>query len=314
MDQVLSTDRFAVAERLRSLHVGTPRDSDFRALIEGLLCHDADGNPVPEARHFTETGETRGVMVVAGSGGGKTTMIEQALTNHPALSSDDPERVPVVSVRVPSPASTKGLGLAVLEATGYAGNGERLVERQVWNRVRHRLKQLHTLVLWIDEAQELFRTKGQQETRNMPNTIKSQMQGDGSVVVVLSGIDELRQIASTDPQITRRFRTMTLREVSEAGDGDMLWSILKGYCAKAGPASPERGNLVGRLIYACRGQFGLCIEMIVDAIELAIGERAEALDHQHFAEVFAVHTDCDYDKNVFLSTRWSQINLDRLAA
>jgi len=41
---------------------------------------------------------------------------------------------------------------------------------------------------------------------------------------------------------------------------------------------------------------------------------SEALDHQHFAEVFAVHTDCDYDKNVFLSTRWSQINLDRLAA
>lgn len=314
MDQTPASDTFEAAQRLRETYVRTPRDTAFQNLIDGLLRRDERGSPLPEARHFTDTGETRGVMVVAGSGGGKTTMIKHVLANHPALVSEDPSFMPLVAVRVPSPASTKGLGRAVLDATGYSASDQRLVERQIWSRVRHRFQQLKTVVLWIDEAQELFRTKGQQETRNMLNTIKSQMQGEGSVIVIMSGIDELRQIASTDRQITRRFRTMTLRDVTEAADGDMLWSVLKGFCGKSDLLAPDRADLIGRLIHACRGQFGLCIEMIVDAVELALNAGADVLDNQHFAETFAMYTDCDFGKNVFLARRWSQIDLDRLAA
>jgi len=58
--------------------------------------------------------------------------------------------------------------------------------REVWSRwgiLRHRFMMLKTAVLWIDEAHDLFCAD-----RNLIlRAIKSLMQGESAVIVILSG-------------------------------------------------------------------------------------------------------------------------------
>ncbi|WP_249200662.1 TniB family NTP-binding protein [Thetidibacter halocola] len=78
-------------------------------------------------------------------------MIKRALSRHPALQPDAEHLRPWIMARVPSPATTKGLGIAILEATAYPDLGRNRVEREIWGIVRHRLAELGTIVLWIDD-------------------------------------------------------------------------------------------------------------------------------------------------------------------
>lgn len=112
------------------------------------------------------------------------------------------------------------------------------------------------------------------------------MQGDASVIVVLSGVEELEQITHTDRQITRRLRKMPLADLAEASDGDQVWAILERFCERAGLDTPTRDDLVGRLLHACCGRFGLIIETLIDAIEIALDACAPSLTCHHFAQVF----------------------------
>lgn len=297
-------------ETIRKIHVTTPRDEALRDRLDGLLKRAADGTLLPAPKHFTTTCETRGVMLVSKSGAGKTTMLRKALARHPALQPENDQTMPWIEVRCSSPATTKGVGIDILRKTGYPEVARGTVERDIWRLVRHRLGQLKTVVLWIDEAQDLFRTKTSIEIRSTLNMIKGLMQGEGSVIVILSGVEELLKLASTDHQITRRMRTHLLRDVTEACEGGRLWTVLETYAQKVGLEPPARDDLIGRLIHANHGRFGLCIEMIIAAIEFALEQGCDALHMEHFAEVFADCTDCDDRANVFRTKRWSQVDIN----
>lgn len=275
---------------------------------------DAEGELLPAPKHFTTTCETRGLLVVAKSGSGKSTMIQRALERHPALQPTDGRTMPWIEVSCSSPATTKSVGIDILHQTGYFNIATRATEHEIWRLVRHRLGLLQTVVLWIDEAQDLFRTKTRIEIRSTLNMIKGLMQGEGSVIVILSGVEELLELASTDHQFSRRLRKQVLRDVTEKTDGAPLWTLLETYADKAGLAAPARGDLIGRLIHANRGRFGLCIEMIIAAIEVALDNGCEALSREHFAIVFEEATDCVDAENVFLSPFWSQLDLDARVA
>lgn len=312
LDTTKQPNPFEIVEELRRTYISTPRDEHFEELLRGVLCQDSNGEVLPQPRHYTKTMDTRGIMLISESGAGKTSLIHRALSQTPALRSSDPDRLPWIAVRPPSPATTKGLGLEVLRQSGYPMTSSRLNEREIWDRVRHRMIALGTAILWIDEAQDLFRTKSPLETRNILNTIKRQMQDVGSLVIILSGTDDLRQMAATDQQITRRFRTMTLPDISEEEQGPLLRDAIEHFCAKVGLEKPRSSDLVARLIHASRGRLGLCVETILCAIELALCCGDDALEDIHFAEHFANCTGCTSGDNVFLARGWSRINLDRL--
>lgn len=295
---------------LRGKYFRTARDAAFDSQLDKLLMKGADGAPLPRPATFTATGETRGIIVIDGPGGGKTSLVNRSLIRRPALQTTDPTRVPWIGVRAPSPATLKSLGLEVLRSTGYEDVSERRERWSIWNLVRHRLEVLGAVVLWIDEAHDLFISGTVREVNDMLKMLKSLMQGPGAVIVVLTGIGELGRITACDGQVKRRYRTLMLPEVTEAKDGAMLEMALQGYCRMAGLAAPEEPELIGRLIHASRGRLGRCFESIINAIELALEAGHGALDTQHFAEAFAQQEACEPARNVFLSPRWSRIDLD----
>jgi len=172
-----------ILARLRALHVRNPRDDAFWEHLNRLLERSPEGDLMPEAVRFTNTGETRGIMVVSGPGGGKSTMLQRALSRHPAFVDCSDDTRPYIGATVPSPASLKSMSDQLLAESGYPSVNR---YREVWSRwgiLRHRFMMLKTAVLWIDEAHDLFCAD-----RNLIlRAIKSLMQGESAVIVILSG-------------------------------------------------------------------------------------------------------------------------------
>lgn len=231
-----------VVKGLRQLYVETERNGSFKdqldRLIEPTSVKNATGRPV----QFTTTGETRGIILVDGAGGGKTSLVNKTLRQHEALQQTSDAHRPWISVSVPSPATLKSLGCAILAESGYPILGQSKRVWDIWNIVRQRLQMLGTVVLWIDEAHDLFHTGHSDAKREVESTLrmlKSIMQGDGAVIVVLSGVETLWQIASCDDQVRRRYSKIELPQVTRAVHGDQLTNVYNGYCAALG-ATPCR--------------------------------------------------------------------------
>jgi len=75
-----------IVDELKALHVRTDvRDGAVQIHLDHLLRKDEQGNLLAEPVRFARGKETRGIIVVDGSGGGKTTIIERALEKLPAL-------------------------------------------------------------------------------------------------------------------------------------------------------------------------------------------------------------------------------------
>lgn len=275
-----------------------------------LLQRDEEGNPIASPVKFTATGDTHGIILVEGPGGGKTSMVHHALNSHPALQCGEGNRRPWIGVRVPSPATLKTLGLEILRESGYPEVSEKRREWDIWRLVRFRLQQLGTAVLWIDEAHDLFRAgKAIEDILKMS---KSVMQGEGAVILILTGIDTLWNIASYDDQVKRRYSKVTLPALSASTHEKMLRGIMNKFCADAGLAPNAGPDIIERLVFASRSRFGRCIENIIAAIEMALRKGDGELTAQHFARSWAMQEGATPGKNVFLSPHWAQIDLAKL--
>lgn len=299
----------AVTNELRSQYIKMGRDRQFRATIDRLLNCDEESNLIPDLVDFTASGEARGLVVTDGAGGGKTSLVRHALVNHPALQPSETALMPCVSVSVPSPATAKSVGHAVLNATGYPSKNENPTAQRIWADVALRFGLLGTAVLWIDEAHDVFPKRAKGEAPEILNTLKSLMQGEAAVIVILSGVDSLWANISLDDQVKRRYRRFALPEVSAGADRKMLWGLLGHFAGRADLEMPEEGDLIERVIHAGRHRFGRCVEQMIDAIEAALMLGDCKLEMHHFAEVFFAQEGCSVAENVFLTPRWSSIDL-----
>lgn len=293
---------------LRDTYVKTPRDTLFDDHFNRLLKCGNDGSFVADPVLFTNGTETRGVALIDGPGGGKTSLVDHALRVHPAFIAPPPGTKPVIKVRVPSPATLKSLALEILAESGYPEVSKRRERWMLWQLVRARIKALGTVVIWIDEAHDLFRSGKATETYDILNTLKSLMQSEVGVIVILSGIEDLWQIASYDDQVKRRFTKLSFPPLSNAKDGKPIASQIERFCQRAGLLPPVETDLVPRLIFASYEMFGRCIENMLNAIEVALNASATQLDAQHFAKAWAMQEGCPPQLNVFLAPRWSEIN------
>lgn len=303
-----------ILEALRGRYIVTDRDRAFRTHLDRLLQRSPTGDLTPDPVRHTSLGETRGIAVIDGPGGGKTTLVNRALDRHPAMV---PREIgegetgrPYLFVEVRSPATLTSLGQAILAQTTYTQVSGVRLRADLFDLVRVRLQLLGITVLWIDEAHDLFRPGARQETENILKTVKSLMKGDWPVIVILTGTERLLQITELDAQISRRFSKLILPEVTEAVDGPEIWNVLLQHCAHAGLEPPPPERLPGQIIHSGRNRFGRSIEMMVNAIEVALRSGSRRLERQHFAEAFGIHEGCDPDRNVFLAPNWAGLRLD----
>lgn len=297
-------------ETLGKLHIGSNRDAEVASHITRLLAKDADGNLTHLARRFTRTGETRGFMMVADPGSGKSHLIDRSLAKLPILAAGEFGQPRYIQCPVPSPATFKSMTLALLEKTGYPDGNPRKEAWSLWQEFRHRLTILGISVLWIDEAHDLFCA----DRKLILRALKSLMQGDNAVVVILSGTAELAQVIGTDPQVKRRFTAMVLPDLVAQVDGANFAEIMAQYCQRLGLGAPVEADLIGRLFHAARYRFGRAVEMLLAALEIAMERDAEALTIDHFAAAYAMDEACPAAENVFYVERFWLLNPDAQAS
>lgn len=295
---------------LRDLHIASERDTAFQSHIERLLKRDEAGAIIPDPVRFTRTGETRGILVLDEPGGGKTTLVERGLRKVPALEKGPYGEPRYIASVVPNPATFKSMALSLLEVTGYPVVSPQREAWSMWQIVRKRMTELGITVLWIDEAHDLFCADRNVILRGL----KTLMQGDDALIVILSGTMKLGEIIRTDPQVQRRFSTLVLPPVSEEEDRDMFASVISTYCEKVGLTPPEAPDLVGRLFRASRFRFGRAVEAVIGAIERALLEGADKLELEHFAEYWAIDEGCSVEMNVFHVDDWWDVPVDKPAA
>lgn len=300
-----------ILSRLRRIHIENERRRDFEEQLLMLLEKAPDGTPLPIPVRFAAELETRGIALIEAAGGGKTTAIRTVLTGSDVLAHNPLTGAPrFVHVSVESPATQKSLGIAILRETGIDHVAPRGTVWEIWRLVRHRLADMGVVVLWIDEAHDLFDQRSPRELDDMLKMLKSLMQGEAAVIVVLSGTDLLSGIVRSDPQVDRRFRKIHPRALAIGADTADVADLVQLYCDEAGLRCAFRNNLASRLIHASRGRFGRVIETTIDAIGRALQEGADTLTAEHFAEAWGANEGCSWARNVFVAENWAEIDLD----
>ena len=295
---------------LRSQHVVTERDRQFEAQLLRQF-EVEDGQMTYEPVRFTGGTETNGIAFIEGSGGGKTTAILEVLRNFEPLALNPETGEPrYLHMKVESPATLRSLGVAILGKLGAEGVAERTKVYDVWNMVRFRLARNGISLLWLDEAHDLFKSATSAETDNMFKMLKGLMQGDHPVVLVLSGTERLSAITGLDPQVNRRFTKIRPKPLAFGVDNTRIKSLVHGYAGKAGLDVALDDDVINRLIYASRYRFGRCVVCILEAIECALMDDAEALAIHHFEHAWAQREGCGVDDNVFSAVEWMSLDLE----
>lgn len=296
---------------LRTYHVTTERDKMVLSQLNRLLKKDADGNHTPEPVRFTGDMETRGIAIIEGSGGGKTTAVNRVLSQHPALKARPGEDWPrYLRIQVPSPASLKSLGREVLAATGLSDVATKTTAWEIWRIVRHRLALLGIVVLWFDEAHDMFLSGSAREIDDMLKMLKSLMQNEAAVIPILSGTERLAEITSFDPQVNRRLTKVVPKPLCQGIDNSRLLTLINSFCGDVDLKPEIDETIPGRLIHASRRRFGRAVETILNAIEYALEENSRTLTWEHFAQAWGMQEGCAWDENVFAASNWAVIELD----
>lgn len=301
-----------VIKQIRGIHFRTDRDELLEKHLTRLFEVGEDGNLSHEPVRFTAGTETNGVIMIDGSGGGKSTAIEKVLKGFgPLLNNSDTGEDRYLKITVESPATQKSLGHAILMATGLDQISDRTKVWEIWNMVRHRLSVMGISLLWIDEAHDMFKadTTGA-ETDNMFKMLKSLMQGRHPVVLLLSGTERLSKITGLDPQLSRRFSKIRPRDLEMGADNDDLEELVRYLCSEAGIEFRVTGDLINRLIYGSRHRFGRAVFTTIRAIECALMNGADRLSIEHFEEAWGGSEVLSARHNVFAAEDWQSIELD----
>lgn len=301
----------AIIQRLRSIHIGTPTFKALEANLARLLQVGEDGKPSHEPVRFTAGKETHGVILVNGPGSGKTTDILHAVAKLDALAENPETGVPRhIHVTVSSPATLRSLACQFLEKLGIDRISDRAKVHELWATVRLRFQRMGITLVILDEAQDMFRLTSSSETDSMCRMLKSLMQGDHPVVLLLSGTERLKEITRFDAQVNRRFRKITPPPLDIAADSSKLRAVMDCYARNAGLTLDIRDDDPVRLIYGGRYRLGRCIEISILAVEEALTAGSDMLTSEHFETAWGMEEGCPLTSNVFCVDDFMAIELE----
>jgi len=281
---------------LRSKHFATDRDDDVAECLNECLDIHAQHQLNPLI-------ETRGMVLLAPSGSGKSRCIERVLRRNERLQSTA-SILPVVSVSAPSPCTLRAVGRSILTATDYTIS-ESVRENVVWDQVRDRLKELESIVVYIDEINNLVSTANAVEKPKIIDTLKGFLNGSWQVALILSGTLDVQPVLESDVQFARRMFWISFEDLSPE-DHELISDALQDYCDLAKLKQPAnlRTEIVPRLVHAGSKALGTTLEIAIAAVGLALKRGGDDLTIEHFADAYARRTGCVAPQNPFLAVRW----------
>lgn len=274
------SDPAAFCSWLGDRYMLNPRDEMFSAALAEILATTPEGTLTATPMRFDLVNETRGILVYGESGSGKTALIRRNLRRSAAIGLwDGSGHGKAFYIRVPPEATLKGLATEIAKETGYHV-APRLRTTEVWEIALHRLAQRGITVLWVDEAHHLLGGKENVEVRQR---LKSLMQGDKAMALIVSGIPLLDANIRQDPETNRRFLArVVLGPIQTEQERGKLREFFGRCCELARLAPPRDPYLVERLEAVTHSSLGGSIEMFQKAIYRALRRRDGQLALEDF--------------------------------
>jgi hypothetical protein len=304
-------------ETAKALHVECDRDTELADRHLKRLTFNATLRRDPSIPHAANNrAEGKAIMIVGGSGAGKSRLLRRTFKNHAAFPNFGVDGVwcPLISVGAPSPCTLLQLAIRILIRLGYPIT-RGIAENGAWLRVREQLQLQRILFLHIDDLQHVLHTLGEDEVQKVRDTLKDLMTStDWPVQLILSGLPDLLPFVRQDRQLRRRMRFMVLSQLNARHHSGFLEEAINAYANTAGlvlEVKPEDA-LVGRLLHAGVYEMGICLEIIGEAIESAFQRSDKTLTIKDFADGFASRNLLPDDQNPFTAYAWDALDVSLL--
>ena len=283
---------------LRERYMKNFRDHLFDDLIREILVTDAAGNLTARPQKIGLVNETRGVLVLGPARSGKTALIGRNLSRHPAIAlTEDTSPGNVFYFRVSSSPTLKGVGTDILKKSGYTKISDKLRTSQIWDMVAQRFATLGITCLWLDEAHHMMELK--KEKTDVLRLLKTLLQGDNAIAVIVSGVPALNEEMQTDPETNERFVRIKLNPIQTERERTELKSFIEGCCRHVELSMPEDEHLTERLVAAFNGSLGRSMECTHSAIGRALRRADGVLRLDDFRRFYILkrgsHDDGPFD-------------------
>lgn len=254
---------------LRERYMKNPRDQIFEDALKEILETDRNGQLTAAPQRIGLVKETRGILVTGQTGDGKTALIRRNLTRHEGIGLTDgfgPEKA--LYIRVPAEATLKGVAARILKATGYPKFSSKLNASDLWDMAAVSFASKGISILWIDEAHHMLEI-----TKEVPlvlRRLKSLMQGDNSLALIISGVRKLDEKVLTDGETSERFSRVRLGPIRTDQERRDLRHFIDLCCSHVKIAPVADPELIARLEFATHGSIGRSIEYCHSAILRAL--------------------------------------------
>lgn len=269
------------------------QDEDLNDYLEDLFQVDDGGQMTCEPRRDPLTGETKGLMVIGGSGQGKTAQLMRLLRTSPVLTNYTYDAgVPsgnTLYVTVPPEASLKKLAEILLGKTGYGTFHPKLRAADAWDIALHRFSLVGIKAVIIDECHHMLQPGPGKDVRTAIQSLKHVMQSDHGVALVIVGVPALRDaiMAETSRETYRRLATYQLSKIRPDTKSSRLFgsNFLKsaemlGLKVHAADAFAER------IEFAAHGDVGGCVALGKEILREAVARKREEILLPHAERVF----------------------------
>jgi hypothetical protein len=154
-------------------------------------------------RRGVEAKVAEGMLLVAQTGSGKTTVLGYYASKFPPRKTPTGMKIPVVRVTTPAAPSVKMLAETILLSMGdpAAASGNTTVKT---NRIIYLFKSCGVELLMIDEFQHFIDGNRTAECRKVTDWVKSLIDSLG-IPVILTGLPRSILVLNSNPQMRRRF-------------------------------------------------------------------------------------------------------------
>lgn len=301
---------------LRSLYVTTDRDLAVQTELARLIANAAARRDVGKPHGIGNRTPGVGFALIGNTGSGKSTSLLRAFRKHPAFPGYGVLGLNCIllTVSAPSPCTLGQLALEILERLGYRPDRE-LKENRAWRLARFHLKKNGILFLHIEDAQHILHVSDDETKQRLCDTLKNLMIDDAwPIQLIMSGIPDLKFLLQSDKQVRRRFKYANFGKISIDDHVDLIEDRMREYAARAKleVAIVPEDEVARRLAHGAFYELGLIFEILIDAIECAVGAGKASLTLDDFADAYASRTLEPTELNVFVARQWDKIDTAQL--
>lgn len=235
--------------------------------------------------------QSQGITIKGPSGSAKSTLCKAIASKFPHIEHAQYTEREVVIASIPPKPSPIAMAKALLDAMG-GYYSKKAVSHELNGTLIKLFAECRTLVLMIDESQELVERGTKKQHMELADWFKWLMNETG-VSIVLLGLPYLTNIFKVNSQLRRRFsESYDLKgwRLDNSEEMDEFQNVVYTLVSESGyPGSLDillDNKFLESLQFATNGTIAHMVTVVAEAVRLAADSNSRALNTKHFETAF----------------------------